>query len=394
MFLGTEFGLYVSIDAGITWTKWKQGFPTVPVTDLAIQPREKDLVIGTFGRSVYVLDDLTPLREIARAGPDLLASPLHLFPPPEALVVKLGPPATGIVFAGDAAYSGQNRPYGARLAFVVTPPDTGKTTRQDKGEKKTAGDSTTFAPDTVQVHIRNNEGDTVRSFRVSVKKGLNTAVWGLDEKVQRMPSRPKPEPGAPEPSGIDALPGTYTVFVSYGKHVDSAIVRVGFDPRLPYTPAEILANTQYLRSLQKRIRTATEAADRLREAQQTMDQITGVIKERTDSTAKKVKDLSTALRDSVKKLNEMIVDREVQGIRNDPSLLESQLSQAVWYSGSSWYAPGASQHLVTDHMVEKLKSVAGAINRFFERDWPKYREAVDSAKISFFKPYEPITVDK
>jgi photosystem II stability/assembly factor-like uncharacterized protein len=392
MFLGTEFGLYVSIDAGLTWTKWKHGLPTLPVTDFAIQTRENDLVIGTFGRSVYILDDLTPLREIARKGGDLLSVPLHLFTPPDALLVKLGPPSNGIIFSGDAAYAGQNRAYGARLAFIATPPDTGKAGTAKKDEKNSKRDSVKTPPDTVQVHIRNSDGDTVRTFKVGVKKGFNTTNWGLDEKVERMPSRPKPEPGAPEPSGIDALPGTYTVLMTYGKLVDSAKVHVNFDPRLPYTPAEVLANTNNLRALQKRIRTATEAADRLREAQRAMEQIAGVIKERTDSTAKRVKDLNTALQDSIKKLNEMIVDREVQGIRSDPRVLENQLNQTVWYAGSSWYAPGPSQQIVAAQMVEKLKEVAAAINRFFERDWPKYREAVDAAKISFFKPYEPLDV--
>jgi photosystem II stability/assembly factor-like uncharacterized protein len=393
MFLGTEFGLYASIDAGTTWTKWKHGIPTVPVTDLAIQPRERDLVIGTFGRSVYVLDDLTPLREIAGKGPALLSRPLLLFPPPAAVVAKMGPPATGIIFAGDAAFAGTNRPYGARLAFIVTPPDTSAAGKRKTGDQKGTRDTTRFAQDSVQVHVRTAEGDTVRSFRVAVKKGFNTTIWGLDEKVERMPSRPKPEPGAPEPSGIDAMPGTYTVLMSYGSHVESTTVQVTFDPRLPYTGAEILANTNNLRSLQKRIRTATLAADRLREAKQTMEQIAGVIKERTDSTAKKVRDLGTALQDSLKKLTEMIVDREVQGIRSDPSLLESQINQAVWYAGSSWYAPGPTQKIAAAQMVEKLIEVTAAINRFFERDWPGYRTAVDAANISFFKPYEPLKVD-
>lgn len=392
MFLGTETGLYVSIDAGRTWTRWKHGFPTVPVADLAIQPRENDLVIGTFGRSVYVLDDLTPLREIARNGASLLSRPLHVFPTPDAVLVKMGPQATGIVFAGDAAYAGTNRPYGARLSFVVTPPDTAAGLRP--GERKATPAPPHFATDSVQVHVRTPEGDTVRSFRLAVKSGFNTAVWGLDEKVERMPSRPKPEPGAPEPAGIDALPGTYTLLMNYGPFVDSTTVRVTFDPRLPYTAAEILANTAGLRALQKRIRTATQAADRLREAKQTIDQIAEVIKERSDSTAKKVKDLGTALQDSVKRLNEMIVDRDVQGIRSDPSLLENQINQAVWYAGSSWYAPGPSQRIAAAQMVEKLKEVAEAINRFFEHDWPAYHAAVDAAKISFFKPYEPLNVDR
>ena len=66
MFAGTEFGLYVSIDEGKNWTKWTNGYPTVSTYDLAIHPREHDLVIATFGRALWVLDDIRPLREMAR----------------------------------------------------------------------------------------------------------------------------------------------------------------------------------------------------------------------------------------------------------------------------------------------------------------------------------------
>ena len=66
MFLGTDDGLYISVNAGEKWTKWTNGFPTVSVKDLVIHPREHDLVIGTFGRAAWVLDDIRPLRAMAK----------------------------------------------------------------------------------------------------------------------------------------------------------------------------------------------------------------------------------------------------------------------------------------------------------------------------------------
>ena len=67
-FAGTEFGLYVSFDAGKNWNQWTNGYPTVPTTDLVIHPRDHDLVIATFGRSFWILDDIRPLRELASRG--------------------------------------------------------------------------------------------------------------------------------------------------------------------------------------------------------------------------------------------------------------------------------------------------------------------------------------
>ena len=68
MFLGTEGGLYVSMDGSETWEKWTHGYPTVPTMDLAIHPREHDLIIGTFGRAIWILDDIRPIREATTMG--------------------------------------------------------------------------------------------------------------------------------------------------------------------------------------------------------------------------------------------------------------------------------------------------------------------------------------
>jgi hypothetical protein len=168
---------------------------------------------------------------------------------------------------------------------------------------------------------------------------------------------------------------------------------VSADPRLSFTEQEMRANTAFFDTLYRRVHVATDAADRLRAAKKTIEQIAGLIKERADSTAKKVKDLGNALLDSVKILNEMIDDREVQGIRSDPSLLESRLGMALSYAGSSWYPPGETERIALQQAVESLKKLADAINKFFEQDWPKYKDAVDAAKMTFFEPYTPITVD-
>ena len=103
IFVGTEFGLYVTIDGGKTWTKWTQGFPTVSTMSLVIHPREYDLVIGTFGRALYVLDDIRPLRELAQKGTGALDEPLHVFEIPDAALARMKF-AAGF-FGGDAEFS-------------------------------------------------------------------------------------------------------------------------------------------------------------------------------------------------------------------------------------------------------------------------------------------------
>lgn len=116
MFLGTDDGLYISTNAGEQWTKWTQGFPTVPVKDLVIHPREHDLVIGTFGRAAWVLDDLRPLRAIAKN--EIANKKLELFTPPTAYQAAYQQ-ASGSRFGGDAMYSGDNRGSGAQFKYYV-----------------------------------------------------------------------------------------------------------------------------------------------------------------------------------------------------------------------------------------------------------------------------------
>ena len=116
LYLGTEFGLYVSVDGGREWMRWKHGVPTVSVMDLLVHPREHDLVIATHGRAAYILDDIRPLRTLT---PEIMAKPLHLFdiPPAQQYVVKQ---TGGSRFPGAGEFRGDNRPYGALITWCMS----------------------------------------------------------------------------------------------------------------------------------------------------------------------------------------------------------------------------------------------------------------------------------
>jgi hypothetical protein len=97
--------------------KWTAGFPTVSTKDLAIHPREEDLVIGTFGRAAWILDDIRPLRAVA-GNPQAIAAPFALFAPPTAYLAAYQQP-TGSRFGADALYQGENKKYGAMITYFV-----------------------------------------------------------------------------------------------------------------------------------------------------------------------------------------------------------------------------------------------------------------------------------
>src|SRR5690606_38939689 len=118
LFAGTEFGVFYTNDGGKRWTQLKQGIPTIAVRDIAIQRRENDLVLATFGRGFYILDDYTPLRTL---NEEVLAKESHLFPVKDALMyvesVPLG--LAGKSFQGDNFYMAPNPPIGATFTYYL-----------------------------------------------------------------------------------------------------------------------------------------------------------------------------------------------------------------------------------------------------------------------------------
>ncbi len=118
IFIGTEFGLYFTIDGGQKWIQLKGGMPVISVRDLAIQRRENDLVVGTFGRSIYILDDYTPLRMLK---PEMLTQEATLFPVKDAMMYIQSQPlgGRGKSFQGEAFFTADNPPFGATFTYYL-----------------------------------------------------------------------------------------------------------------------------------------------------------------------------------------------------------------------------------------------------------------------------------
>ncbi len=237
MFAGTEYGLYVSFDAGDNWNRWISGYPTVSTYDMTVQPREHDLVIATFGRAVWVLDDIRPLRALAASGKQLLESELTVFEAPDAYIASTKN-LPGYYFYGDAMYRGENREQGAIITFY-TPADS----------------------DMVKVEITDEAGSTVKTMEISTVKGFNRFIWRFDRN---------PLPQLEYPAAADqqqnararyfrgfggmAIPGNYTVNVSRGTFTSSAKVRVNPDPRMAAPDIDALSrNYERARSFGVRI---------------------------------------------------------------------------------------------------------------------------------------------
>ena len=389
MFLGTELGLYFSIDGGETWNEWTHGYPTASTMDLAIQEREADLVIGTFGRSAYVLDDIRPLRAMAREGAGVLDEPVHAFAAPDAYLAEEGE-AAGTRFTGSGMFKGENRPWGARLTYVVTPDTTDESEPSEEGDEDDEA-TQRAASDEVTIEIV-DEGEVIRTISGPAEPGVNRTVWRLRRSGVRWPttSQDEAEQRDREPAGPAVLPGTYTVRMSHGDHVDSTTVRVRQDPRLDVTMADLQAKQDLQMEVMDRIETATEAADQLRAAMARTEKIDALLEDRDDDGATSAMEQAAAMRDSIQTLMEGLEGKDVQGIRRDPNIVTAKLGMASGYAGSTIGAPNRTERLALQQADTRLQTWVDAVNTFFADDWPTYREAVMDADISFFDERRPI----
>ncbi len=235
LFLGTDDGLYVSINAGNNWTKWTEGFPTVSVKDLVIHPREHDLVIGTFGRAAWVLDDIRPLRAIAK-NKQVIDSKITLFSPPIAYQAAYQQP-TGSRFGADAMFNGDNRGRGAQFTYLVNPVKASKEEKNDDDDDKANDsdaddDKNEIKWDSISLKIYNGD-KLIRTLKRKVPedKGLHKWTWYMDEKGGDRPSRTVRK-SSRESGGVDVKPGNYKAILEYGDQTSETMITVASDPRL------------------------------------------------------------------------------------------------------------------------------------------------------------------
>lgn len=221
LFVGTEFGAFFSIDDGKKWIQLKSGIPTISVRDMAIQERENDLVLATFGRGFYILDDYTPLRTVK---PEMLNQEAFIFPIEDALMFV---PSRGKYGQGATYFAADNPPVAATFTyFLKETPKTLEQQRKEK-EKKLSKENQPIpypswdelrAEDNEEKHfllftIFDSEGNVVRKMTTSPRSGINRITWDFgytDPSPIRLQGN-EFNPLSTGRSGIMAAPGTYKV---------------------------------------------------------------------------------------------------------------------------------------------------------------------------------------
>ena len=223
LFVGTEFGIFFSMNDGESWTQLKNGIPTIAVKDIVIQERENDLVLATFGRGFYILDNYSPLRDLNK---ELLNKEAHIFPIKDALMYHQ---SGGRYGQGETYFKADNPEYGAVFSYYIKDvPKTLKQIRKEK-EKELFKDSKPIPqPSNEELiaekmekspylifTIKDSEGLVVRKLTASASKGVNRINWDLRyESVYPQKTVDEFNPTNKARSSTLALPGNYNVSLS------------------------------------------------------------------------------------------------------------------------------------------------------------------------------------
>jgi photosystem II stability/assembly factor-like uncharacterized protein len=392
LFLGTENGLYVSFNKGESWNKWTHDFPSVSTMDLKIHPRENDLIIGTFGRAAYILDDITPLRLVASKGPAALKAPLKIVSVPEAyLAVSKRPP--GVHFPGDMIWYGENRWNGARIQYVVSLPEEAKADeKKKKPEAETADKPVKKKGDEIDVYVLTLEGDSLRHFTTKPDtSGVNLTHWGLERKGVNGPSWRERKSDDRERGGARVAPGTYRLVMVYGEHRDSTEIKVQGDPRLGHNATVFEAETAYRERWEKMLSKADKGFERLKEADNTIGLVKKQLANVPDSTKKEL----IAQADSISKVISELQSRFMYpegttGYRDESNLLTTFIWHASSYDTNGQMAPSENGLIALKHAERKVDATVSDINKLFSDAWNTWKAEIDGLEHSLFIEFEPI----
>ena len=353
LFLGNEVGVYFSIDAGDSWHSLRRNMPTVPVDDIQIQARENDLVLGTHGRGVWIMDDITPLEEMTA---DVLASDVHLFSTQIATSYTPYTPQgwTPGVFEAD------NPPQGVRIRYWL-----GADVAADEGDEAEGDDGESG----VTVTIADGSGEVIRTLQGAGERGLHEVIWNFrHDSPTRVPGGGGGFGGGFFGGGGQApkvVPGQYVARLEAGGTVMETPLEVELDPRVSISRDDLLARQGALMSgyeLSGAVAEAMAGFGRVRDALE-------VVQEQMDG------------RDAPESLSEMVteIDEELDEVGDD--LGQARQGAGLAGLGSFHRAPTADQLWRLDRGWELLPGAVDRLNILITDRMPALLDALDDADL-------------
>ncbi|MEO6327050.1 MAG: sialidase [Thermoanaerobaculia bacterium] len=335
LFVGTEFGLYISVDGGARWAEFKGGgFPSVAVREVQVHPRENDLVIATHGRGIWIVDDLAPLRALS-AG--VLARDAAFLPgsPVQQRMVGRG----GWV-EGDAAFVGENPASGAVITYY-------QRTRH------------LFGP--IKLEVFDAAGVLVDSLSATKRRGLNRVSWSMQVKPPRVPRAASVAFGASQ--GPRVPPGTYTVRLTKGTEVVETPLTIGMDRRATYSVAERKEQFDAVMRVHALFGEMSRLVDRIEAARMAADARTQSIPE-SEELGKRVRHVAARIGELKTKI---VATKEGGAITGEERIREH--TDTLYAALNGWEGRPARYQLERiDVLSRELSDVAKEFDALVERD--------------------------
>jgi photosystem II stability/assembly factor-like uncharacterized protein len=352
LFVGTELGLWVSLDGGRQWAQYKGGnLPSVAVRDLAIHPRDKDLVIATHGRGIWIIDDITPLRALT---PENLAREAGFI---EARPTVQRIPAGGGWVNGDAVFVGDNPTSEAVITYY-------------QQKRHIFGD--------LKIEVFDESGKLLSTVPSSKRRGLNRAVWSMRLKAPRVPTAASAAFSAA--TGPRVLPGTYTVKMTKDKNVYATQLQVMPDPRSRHTLEDRRAQFDLSMKLYNLLGDMTFAVDRINGVRLALDRAAAKVPANDPLVAR-----LRAASAQVDELRRKIVATKEGGAITGEERLRENLADlygnVINYEGR----PAQTQVERTDAIARELADIVRDFDAWLAKEMPGLNSALSGKQLPQIK---------
>jgi photosystem II stability/assembly factor-like uncharacterized protein len=370
LYLGTENGLYVSFEDGERWQPLQSNLPHAPVYWLTVQQNFNDLVVATYGRGIWIADDVTPLQQLTT---EVAAKPVHLFTQRPAYRFRLIEAPFAIL---PDLLEGKNPAYGAGINYWL-------------GAE---------APDSVMLTISDASGAVVRTLKGPKSRGLNRVSWNLQfepTKAARLRTSPRYAPDVPVPDtgriapdigrqSILAPPGTYTVKLRAGGQEMSGQLVVRKDPNSGGSEAGIRAQTELLKEIGARVNEAVDVINNIEVVRAQLVSLRNTLA--TDTTARDVRAAADSLDEKLiaveGELTQLLLTgRGQDGVRY-PSKLVGQLLYLGGGIAASEFEPTDQQREVYQALSRRLQEQRARAEQVLSRDVPAFKAMLRGRNLS------------
>jgi photosystem II stability/assembly factor-like uncharacterized protein len=361
LYAGTEYGMYISFDDGVSWKSFQLNLPIVPITDLTI--KNNNLIAATQGRSFWLLDDLTPLHQLNNS---VAQSDFHLYKPMDSYRMNGG--AAG--WRGAPKNEGKNHPNGVMIHYYL----------KDTTKAQVALEILESGGTLIKKYSTKPEKKT-KEESLKIREGMNLFNWnmryadaeGFDGLIM----------WAARLTGPKAAPGIYKARLTVNGKSQETEFEILKDPRTSGTLADIQAQVAFQMSVRDKLTDTHKAIKKIRTAREQINRVTEPMKGKEDM--KEVNDLAKSILEDMKKIEEALYqtkNRSGQDPLNYPVRLNNKLAALSGETDGSDYAPSAQVKAVYKEVTEKIDEQLRALDSIFKDRVPKFNEAVKQKQVS------------